>query len=61
VHGRSSAPRQDRVRQPSTEDPGGIGGPGTAAIARARANAIVAATGERLRKLPFDPAQLKSA
>jgi isoquinoline 1-oxidoreductase beta subunit len=45
----------------STQAPGGIGEPGTAAIAPALANAIFAATGKRLRKLPVDPAALKSA
>ncbi|WP_413197288.1 molybdopterin cofactor-binding domain-containing protein [Pararobbsia alpina] len=36
----------------STEAPGGIGEPGTAATAAALSNAIFAATGKRLRKLP---------
>jgi isoquinoline 1-oxidoreductase subunit beta len=45
----------------STQAPGGIGGPGTAAIAPAVANAIFAATGKRLRKRPVDPASLKAA
>jgi isoquinoline 1-oxidoreductase beta subunit len=38
----------------STEAPGGIGEPGTAAAAPALANALFAATGVRLRKLPVD-------
>jgi isoquinoline 1-oxidoreductase beta subunit len=45
----------------STDDPGGIGEPGTAAVAPALANAVYAATGKRLRKLPLDPAMLKKA
>jgi isoquinoline 1-oxidoreductase subunit beta len=36
----------------STEAPGGIGEPGTAALAPAITNAIFAATGKRLRQLP---------
>jgi len=41
------------------EAPGGIGEPGTSAIVPAVSNAIFAATGKRLRKLPVDRAALK--
>ena len=45
----------------NTEPPGGMGEAGTAASVPAVANAIFAATGKRLRKLPVDPAELKHA
>ena len=43
----------------NNEPPGGMGEPGTSAIMPAVANAIFAATGKRLRRLPVDPAALK--
>ena len=43
----------------SSEPPGGIGEAGTSAIVPAITNAIYAATGVRLRKLPVDTAALK--
>lgn len=43
----------------SAEPPGGIGEPGTSAIVTAVTNAIFAATGKRLRKLPVDATALK--
>ena len=46
---------------PSSEPPGGMGEPGTSAIVPAITNAVYAATGKRLRKLPVDAAQLKPA
>ena len=38
----------------SAEPPGGLGEAGTSAIVPAVANAIFAATGKRLRKMPID-------
>jgi isoquinoline 1-oxidoreductase beta subunit len=43
----------------SSEPPGGMGEAGTSTIVPAVANAIFAATGKRLRKLPIDAAALK--
>jgi isoquinoline 1-oxidoreductase beta subunit len=45
----------------SSEPPGGMGECGTAAIFPAVTNAIYAATGKRLRKLPVDSAALKQS
>jgi isoquinoline 1-oxidoreductase beta subunit len=42
----------------SAEEPGGVGESGTVSAAPALGNAIFAATGMRLRKLPFDRAAL---
>ena len=39
----------------NSEAPGGIGEPGTSVTAAALANAVYAATGKRLRKLPLQP------
>jgi isoquinoline 1-oxidoreductase subunit beta len=44
---------------PSSEPPGGMGECGTSCIVPAVANAIFAATGKRLRKMPVDAAALK--
>jgi isoquinoline 1-oxidoreductase beta subunit len=45
----------------SSEPPGGMGETGTSAIVPAIANAIFAATGKRLRKMPVDSGVLKQA
>lgn len=44
----------------SSEDPGGMGEPGTSAVVPAVVNAVFAATGVRLRKLPIDTSKLKA-
>jgi isoquinoline 1-oxidoreductase beta subunit len=43
----------------NSEPPGGMGEAGTSAILPAVTNAIFAATGKRLRKLPVDASALK--
>ncbi len=49
----SESPRVEVYTVPSTLPPGGVGEPGVPPIAAAVANAVFAATGRRLRKLPF--------
>lgn len=44
----------------SAEPPGGMGEAGTSGIVPAVANAVFAATGRRLRKMPIDPDALKT-
>jgi isoquinoline 1-oxidoreductase beta subunit len=55
------APRIEVHQIDSHEDPGGIGETGTAAASAALANAIYAATGKRLRRLPFGNGALQSS
>ncbi len=43
----------------NTEAPGGMSETSTSAVRAAVTNAIIAATGKRLRKLPIDPAALR--
>ena len=57
----NQAPSIDVHLVKSTEAPGGVGEPGTSAVIPAVTNAIFAATGKRVRKLPIDSAQLKLA
>ncbi|HEY4950025.1 MAG TPA: xanthine dehydrogenase family protein molybdopterin-binding subunit [Candidatus Acidoferrales bacterium] len=51
-------PRVEVHLVPSHEAPGGIGEPGVPSTAPAVANAIFAATGKRLRRLPFQTQEL---
>jgi isoquinoline 1-oxidoreductase subunit beta len=53
------APAIDAYIVESREPPGGMGEAGTSAIVPAVTNAVFAATGKRLRKLPIDPKELK--
>jgi isoquinoline 1-oxidoreductase beta subunit len=57
----NEAPAVDVYLVESAEAPGGIGEPGTSALAPALTNAIFAATGKRIRKLPVNRAELRSA
>lgn len=55
------APKLDIVLVQSTEKPGGIGEPATALVVPAIANAVFAATGKRVRKLPLTPEAIAAA
>lgn len=57
----NEAPAIEVYRVKNSEAPGGMGEPGASGIAPAVINAVFAATGTRLRKLPIDPSQIKSA
>ena len=45
---------------PSTEDPGGVGEPSTAVLAGALVNAVAAATGKRIHRMPIRPDMLRA-
>jgi isoquinoline 1-oxidoreductase beta subunit len=55
----NEAPAVDVHIVPNAEAPGGMGEAGTSVIVPAISNAIFAATGKRLRKMPVDTAVLK--
>ena len=57
----NEAPQIEVFQVESGEHPGGVGETGTAASAAALGNAIFAATGKRLRKMPFGLGALQSA
>lgn len=52
------APLVETYTLPSTEPPGGFGEHAVAPVAPAVANAVFAATGKRVRRLPICPADL---
>jgi len=52
-------PRVEVHIVPSTEPPTGVGEPGVPLVGPAIANAVYAATGQRIRSLPFDSVKLR--
>jgi isoquinoline 1-oxidoreductase beta subunit len=57
----NEAPEISITLVPSNEKPGGIGEPATALIGPAVANALFAATGKRVRRMPFTAENIKTA
>jgi isoquinoline 1-oxidoreductase beta subunit len=57
----NEVPKIEIYQIENNEAPGGIGETGTAAAAPALGNAIFAATGKRLRRLPFGDGQLEAS
>jgi isoquinoline 1-oxidoreductase beta subunit len=56
----SDAPEVDVHIVPSEAPPSGVGEPGTPPIAAAVANAVFAATGQRVRRLPLTPERVRA-
>lgn len=54
-----NAPAIEVVIIPSSDPPSGMGEPGVPPLAPALANAIFAATGKRIRRLPVHPEDLR--
>jgi isoquinoline 1-oxidoreductase beta subunit len=57
----SEMPQVEVHIMPSEAEPTGVGEPGVPPLAPAVANALFAATGKRLRRLPFATEELRSA
>jgi len=57
----NEAPQIDITLVPSSEKPGGIGEPATALIGPAVGNAVFAATGKRIRKMPMTAENIATA
>jgi isoquinoline 1-oxidoreductase beta subunit len=57
----NESPAIDITLVQSTEKPGGIGEPATALIGPAVANAVFAATGKRVRRMPFSAQNIAQA